>query len=111
MIIGSSPSNPTGTSHAWIAGPIVGSIAGISLLLLAILLLQRRIRKTPVDAELPQEKPQLDGEEIKPKEAAGREVQELDSNRIEPVEMDSGYAGAEMNRHSNVKRKPVPKSQ
>jgi hypothetical protein len=96
------------SDHAWIAGPVVGSIAGVSVLLLAILFFLRRTRQKPVDMELSQEKPQLDGEEIKPKETAGREVQELDSSRIEPVEMDTGYAGAEMNRHAKVKRKPVP---
>ncbi|KAF8864634.1 hypothetical protein BDZ45DRAFT_757555 [Acephala macrosclerotiorum] len=75
------------------------------------LFLIRQTQRKPADTELPQEKPQLDGETMMPKEAARREVQELDSKYLEPVEMDAGYVEAKMNRHSNVKQKPGPQSQ
>jgi hypothetical protein len=104
------------SSHAWIAGPVIGSLAGVATLLLVLIYFLRRRRPKPAQSEVLQDKPQLDGQEVKPKEVAGQEIGELDSNHfepVEPVEMDTGYAGAELNtvQRANIKRKPVPPKQ
>ena len=55
-----------------------------------------------------QEKVQLDGEGIKPKELGHNQLTELEGQHVEPSEMDAGYTGAEMGRTgAGIRRKPV----
>jgi hypothetical protein len=112
-------SSPTAThtpktrSAAWIAGPIVGSLAIVSLLLLAILYIRYRSRRKtqPVSPPEAHEKAQLDGEGIKPKELQNNEIGELDGYRVEPAEMDAGFTPAEMGPAKvRIKRKPVQRA-
>jgi hypothetical protein len=78
---------------------VTGSIAGAAIVALAILYLlrlQRRKRKQPATDGGLQEKAQLDGEGIKPKEMNDNQIRELHGDHVEPVEMYAGYTGAEM---------------
>ncbi|PVH88894.1 hypothetical protein DL98DRAFT_565739 [Cadophora sp. DSE1049] len=91
-----SPVNQN-TDKKWIAGPVVGGFAAVVILGLAILYLLRRRRQRKVpDTTETHEKAQLDGTEVKPKEAGGNEIKEIEGRNLQPVEMDAGYAGAEM---------------
>lgn len=84
------------SSRAWIAGPTVGSVCGIAILVFAITYFLRRRKSKSTNVEGPIEKAQLDGEGIKPKELSPNETRELEGHQIVPIEMDAGYHGAEM---------------
>lgn len=56
---------------------------------------QRRRRLLRVETSF-QEKAQLHGDDIKPKEVPANAVLEMESSAV-PVEMDAGYAGGELN--------------
>ncbi|KAH7409383.1 hypothetical protein BKA64DRAFT_664814 [Cadophora sp. MPI-SDFR-AT-0126] len=95
-----SPSQSPATdssNNRWIAGPVVGSVAAVAILGLAVLyLLRRRRHRRASDRTETHEKAQLDSTEVKPKEAGGNEIKEIEGRNVLPVEMDAGYAGAEM---------------
>lgn len=76
---------------------MIGSVAAVALLGLALLyfLKRRRQKKTPETTET-HEKAQLDGTEVKPKEAGGNEIKEIEGRNVQLVEMDAGYVGAEL---------------
>lgn len=93
-----SPSPITSTNaldNKWIAGPVVGSVAAVALLL-SLLYFFRLRRRKPSEEEAPHEKAQLDGEGLKPKELHDNEIRELQGDHMEPSEMDAGYTGAEL---------------
>lgn len=86
-------------------------MAAIACILSVILFVLRRRRpKLSNYEENIQEKAQLDGEGVKPKELNDNPIREMDGTHIVPVEMDAGYAGVEMAAKDThqVKRKPVP---
>lgn len=60
-----------------------------------------------------QEKAQLDGEGVKPKELNDTPIREMEGSNIAPAEMDAGYARAEMAAKDTqkVKRKLVPSTE
>jgi len=105
---------PNPKSKTWIAGPVVGFIAGITFIVLAVLYNhqhRRRHRMSPALSPETQEKAQLDGEGIKPKEVDDNQIRELEGNQIEPAEMDGGFIPAEMGKsRERINRKPVPSS-
>ncbi|KAH7336236.1 hypothetical protein BKA65DRAFT_30152 [Rhexocercosporidium sp. MPI-PUGE-AT-0058] len=85
------------SNRKWIAGPVIGGIAAVGILALtALYLLKRQRRRKILSEEGTHEKAQLDGTEVKPKEAGGNEIKEIYGRNVQPVEMDAGYAGVEM---------------
>jgi hypothetical protein len=71
-----TPPPTTPKSNKWIAGPVVGSIAIVLVVVLAVLFLIRRHRRNKSGgAGVSYDKAQLDGTEVKPKEIAGNEIE------------------------------------
>lgn len=81
------------SSHAWVAGPVIGAIVGVTLLILALLYFIRKKRPKVQETEKHEDKAQLDREGVKPKEVEANEITELEGRRVVPLEMDAGYSG------------------
>lgn len=72
-------------------------VAAVAILAYAVCsLLRRRRRQQIPDGEGAYEKAQLDGALRKPKEAGSNEIKEIEGENVQPVEMDAGYVGAEI---------------